>query len=141
MAVPAGTVKKLGPGVLTVGSVGTALDFSGRVTKASITWKVDTTDDTVVLDGSTIAGDRTYSATLEATVRQDDLTTGSLVDYTWAHKGTEVPFTFTPYSGGRSITGNLVIDPLDVGGDVNATNTADLKWECVGTPTLVDNLS
>jgi hypothetical protein len=96
-----GTVKKMGPGVLTIGSAGAPLDFSGRCTKAAVTWKVDTSDDVAVLSGDTIAGDRTYTATLEATVYQDDLTAGGLVDYSWAHKGETVPFTFQPYAGGR----------------------------------------
>jgi hypothetical protein len=70
---------------------------------ASVTWKVDTEDDTPVLSGGVLAGDRTYTATLEATVYQDDLTAGGLVDYSWANKGTQVPFTYTPYAGaGRS---------------------------------------
>jgi hypothetical protein len=34
-----------------------------------------------------------------------------------------VPFTFQPYAGGRAITGELTIDPLDVGGDVEKKNT------------------
>jgi hypothetical protein len=141
VATPAGTIPKLGPGTLTVGSVGTALDFSGRCTAASVTWKVDSGDSTVVLSGDTLAGDRTYSATLEANVMQGDLTTGGLVDYTWTHKGEVLPFTYTPYSGGRSITGTLTIDPLDVGGDVGKKPTAAIKWECVGEPTLVDDLT
>lgn len=140
MALP-GTVKKLGPGVLTIGSAGTALDFSGRCLKAAVTWKVDQKDDTVVLSGDTIAGTRDYTATLEATVLQDDLTAGDLIDYTWTNKGTQVPFTYTPYTGGRSITGELVVDPLDVGGDVNTKNNADLKWGCIGEPDLVDDLT
>jgi hypothetical protein len=52
-----------------------------------------------------------------------------------------VPFTFTPYTGGRSITGRLIVGPLDVGGDVSKKNTSDIKWACVGEPTLVDDLS
>lgn len=142
MTAPASapTIRKLGPGVLTIGSAGSALDFSGVCTKAQITWKVDTSDDVTVLDGSTVAGERNYTATLEATVYQDDLTAGGLVDYSWSHKGSQVPFTFQPYSGSREITGELVIDPLDVGGDVKKKNTADIKWGCVGEPTLVDDL-
>jgi len=140
VALP-GTVKKLGPGDLTVGAVGSALDFSGRCTSAQLTWKVDQSDDTPVLDGTTLAGDRTYTATLEASVVQADLTVGDLIDYSWANKGTSVPFTFTPYTGGRSITGTLIVDPLDVGGDVKKTNKHDIKWSCVGEPTLVDNLA
>ncbi|MET0995458.1 MAG: hypothetical protein ABWY20_15860 [Mycobacterium sp.] len=135
------TVRKLGPGVLTVGAVGSPLDFSGRVTKASVTWKVDTSDDVPLLSGGTEAGDREYAATLEATVYQDDLTAGGLVDYSWVHKGETVPATFTPYADGRSITGELVVDPLDVGGDVGKKNTSDLKWAFLGEPELVDDLS
>jgi hypothetical protein len=135
------TVRKLGPGTLTVGTVGAPLDFSGQCTSAAVTWKVDNEDDTPVLNGGVLAGDRTYTATLEATVYQDDLAAGGLVDYSWANKGTQVPATYTPYSGGRSITGQLIVDPLDVGGDVNKRNTSDIKWAFVGEPALVDDLS
>lgn len=143
MTSPTPTVRKLGPGALAIGAVGTSLDFAARCTSAKIAWKVDTTDDLPTLDGGTISGDRTYTATLEATVYQDDLYPGpgGLVDYTWTNKGSQVPFTYTPYSGGRAITGELVVDPLDVGGDVAKKNTADIKWGCVGEPELVDDLS
>jgi hypothetical protein len=53
-----------------------------------------------------------------------------------------VPFTFAPFGdAGRSITGELVVDPLDVGGDVGKKNTSDLKWACLGEPELVDDLT
>jgi len=140
---PVPTVRKLGPGALAIGSVGSSVDFAPRCTSAKVTWKVDSSDDVQVLSGDTEAGDRTYTATLEATVYQDDLYAGAggLVDWTWAHKGTQVPFTYTPYTGGRAITGELIVDPLDVGGDVGKKNTSDVKWACVGEPELVDDLS
>ncbi len=143
MTAPAPTAipRKLGPGTLTVGEVGDALDFSGRATAVTITWSVDTEDDIPTLDWSTIAGDRTYTATLEATVLQDDLLTGGLIHYSWTNKGAQVPFTFTPYETGVAITGELIVDPIDVGGDVKKKNTSDIKWACVGEPTLVDDLS
>jgi hypothetical protein len=139
---PTPTVRKLGPGVLTVGSAGDPLDFSNRCTSAAVRWSVDQEDDTPVLSGETLAGDRTYTATLEATVYQDDLHPGAggLVNYSWANKGTAVPATFTPYTGGLSITGTLIVDPLDVGGDVAKKNTSDLKWAFLGEPELVDDL-
>lgn len=141
MTSPTPTVKKLGPGVLTVGSAGAVVDFSSRCTSVQVTWKVDQSDATVVLSGATIAGDRTYTATVEATAFQDDLTAGGLMAYSWTNKGAVVPFAFTPYAGGRSITGELTVDPLDVGGDVDKKNTVDIKWECVGEPDLVDDLT
>lgn len=141
MTSPTPTVKKLGPGVLTVGAVGSPLDFAGRCTSVKISPTVDTEDDVPLLDGSTEAGDRTYGATLEATVYQDDLTAGGLVDYSWAHRGEIVPCTFTPYTGSRSVAGELVVDPLEIGGDVGKKNTSDLKWAFVGFPDLVDDLT
>lgn len=137
---PPVTVRKLGPGVLTVGAVGSPLDFSGQATTAQIVPNVEQEDDTPVLSGATLAGDRTYTAALEATVFQDDLTGAGVVAYSWAHKGEQVPFTFTPYAGGQSITGELIVDPLPIGGDVAKKNTADLAWACVGFPELVDDL-
>jgi hypothetical protein len=141
MTSPTPTVKKLGPGTLTVGAVGSPLDFAGRCKSVKIVPSVDQEDDELMLDGTTEAGSRTYTATLEATVKQDDLTAGGLIDYSWAHKGDAVPFTFTPYAGGRSVTGELVVDPLEIGGDVGQKNDTDLKWACVGFPDLVDDLT
>jgi len=140
---PAPTVRKLGPGSLAIGAVGSSVDFAPRCTSAKIVPKVDTSDDVPVLDGSTVAGDRTYSATLEATVYQDDLYPGpgGLVDFSWANRGLQVPATYTPYAGGRAITGELIVDPLEIGGDVGKKNTSDLKWAFVGFPELVDDLS
>jgi hypothetical protein len=140
-APTAAMIRKLGPGTLTVGAVGSPVDFSNRCTSVTVTWKEDKVDDVDTLSGDTIAGERNYSATLEAKVYQDDLQVGGLVDYSWSHKGQEVPFTFTPYAGGRSITGDLIVGPLDVGGDVSKKNTSDIKWACVGEPQLVDDLS
>lgn len=136
----ASTVKKLGPGVLTVGASGTPQDFSNRCTSATVKWGVKSEDDTLTLAGTTEAGDRTYTATLEASVFQDDLDDAGLTVYTWANKGTVQPFTYTPYVGGKSITGEVVIDPLDVGGEVGKKNKADIKWGCVGEPELIDDL-
>jgi hypothetical protein len=134
-------VRKMGHGQLLVGSAGSPMDFSGRCTKASVTWKEDSSDDVEVLSGDVIDGDTTYDATLEATIYQDDLRAGGIIDYSWAHKGEVVPFTFLPFDGARGVTGQLKLSPLDIGGDVGKKNTSDLKWSCVGEPTLVDDLT
>jgi hypothetical protein len=133
-------VRKMGNGQLIIGEVASPLDFSGRCTKASVTWKVDSTDDTEVLNGDVMAGDTEYSATLEVTIYQDDLRAGGLVDSSWDLKGTEAPFLFVPFEGGRGIAGVLRIDPIDVGGDVGKKNTSELKWMCIGEPQLVDDI-
>lgn len=134
-------VRKLGPGTLTVGAIGSPVDLAPRCTKASVTWKVDTSDDVVTLAGSTIAGDRTYTATLEATLYQDDLRAGEIVDFSWVNKGQQYPAQYQPFDGGRVITGEVIVDPIDYGGDVAKKNTSDIKWAFVGEPTLEDDLT
>lgn len=133
--MPTKTVK-VGPGTLTIGAVGTPLDFTAQVTAASVVWKKNKEDNTPVLSGEEVDGDVDYTATLKATVFQD-LSDDGLVDYTWSHKGEVVPFTFSPSTAaGKSITGNVTVDPLDVGGDVKKKATSDLEWDCSGEPIL-----
>lgn len=134
-------VRKLGPGVLSVGSAGSPIDFSRRCTSVKVTWSVKTEDDTPVLSGDVEPGDRTYTATLEAKVYQDDLRDGELTAFTWENKGASLPATFTPFTGGKSITGDVVVDPMDVGGDIGKKNQSDIKWAFVGEPELVDDLT
>lgn len=134
-------VRKLGPGVLSVGSAGSPLDFSKRVTSVKVAWGVDAEDDTPTLDGGVESGDRTYTATLEASVYQDDLRDGELARFTWENKGSALPASFTPFTGGVSITGTVIVDPLDIGGDVKKKNQSDIKWAFIGEPELVDDLA
>jgi hypothetical protein len=130
---------KMRQGTLSFGATG-GVDASTLITKASTKWKADAGDAVEVLSGATIAGGRTYSSQLAFTAYQDDMADGGLIAYSFAQKGAEVPFTFTPASGGRSIVGTVVVDPIDVGGDVGAKNTSDITWDCVGEPELSDDL-
>lgn len=140
-APPPPAVRKMGPGVLTIGSAGSPIDISRRCTSVSVKWSANAEDDTPVLSGDVEAGDRTYTATLEAKVYQDDLRDGELTKFTWANKGTQQPATFTPWDDSDSITGTVLIDPLDVGGDVGKKNQSDIKWAFVGEPEFADNLA
>src|SRR5262245_1978729 len=134
--MPAKTVK-LGPGELSIGATGTAIDFTCQVTAAHVDWSVDVGDDTQVLCGETVPGERTYSASIAGTLYQD-LDTAGIVAYSWDHKGEEIPFTFTPNSdNGAAVTGTLILDPLTVGGDTAGENmTSDFEWAIVGEPVL-----
>lgn len=132
---------KVGPGTLTIGLVGDTVDFTAQITKATVKWSKQQEDNVPVLSGEELAGERTYSATLTATLIQD-LTPDGLVDFTWENKGAEVPWSYTPSTAaGRSITGVLVVDPIDVGGDVKSRPTSDIEWACVGEPVLGDDLT
>lgn len=132
---------KVGPGTLTLGAVGSPVDLTAQVTSCTVKWNKDQADNVPVLSGEELSGDITYTASLAATVLQD-LSDDGLVDYTWTNKGDQVPFTFVPSSAtGKAISGVLVVDPIDVGGDVKTRPTSDLEWACVGEPTLGADLT
>ena len=134
--MPAKT-NKLGPGTLTVGATGTEVDFSCQVTAAHVDWSADAEDAVQVLCGESVPGARTYSAVLAGTLFQD-LSTGGIVDYSWDHKGEQVPFVFTPVTAGAAkVEGNLILDPLSIGGDEAGANmTSDFEFAIVGDPTF-----
>jgi hypothetical protein len=72
---------------------------------------VDSEDAITTLSGDTLGGARTYGAELDVTAVQD-LDTAGLVAWSWAHKGEDVPFTYTPYTAvGIAITGTVTVDP------------------------------
>lgn len=127
---------KLGPGVLTIGEVASVLDMTAQVTACRIVWSVDKEDNVPVLSGEELEGEADYTAQLTATVLQE-LSDDGIIERTWELAGQVVPFTFTPNSAeGKSVTGNVRVDPIDLGGDVKKKNTSDLEWDCVGKPIL-----
>jgi hypothetical protein len=132
------TVVKLGPGELSVGDIGTPVDFTCQVTAAQVEWSADVGDDTVVLCGETVPGERTYSSVLTGTLYQDLGLASGIVAYSWDNKGAQVPFTFVPNAvAAQQVTGTLIIDPLTVGGDEAGANmTSDFEWAIVGDPVL-----
>lgn len=130
---------RLGPGTLTFGPTGTPLDASCQMVNGVVAWDKDADDPITTLCGDTAAGGVTYNSTLAGTFLQDLSEVDGLVAYTWAHKGETVEFTFTPNTeAGATVTGDLVIDPLDVGSteDYGAVMQSDFEWDCVGEPVL-----
>lgn len=141
MTAPLPIAEEMGPGVVAVGAVGTSIDITAQVQKAVVAWKGNAADSKKVLTGATVGGGKTYTATIALTVFQDDLRSGGMIDFTWAHKGEEHPITFTPTNGGRSITGVITVDPIDYGGEFGAKNSSDITWDFVGDPELSDDLT
>jgi len=127
----------VGPGTFTVGEVGAPLDMSCQLTSFTIAWEADAEDDEPTLCGGVLSGDRTYSAKLTGTVAQD-LETDGVIDFTWKNKGAEVPFSFTPDNSDATtkVTGKVIIDPLNLGGDVGKRGKSEFEWAVVGVPTL-----
>lgn len=136
-------VDKLGPGTVSIGEVGTAVDFSCQVTAAQVEWDVSQDDPTTVLCGESVPGAMTFSATFSGTLFQDLSSAdvgGGIVEYSWAHKGESVPLTFVPSTtAGKQVTGTVTLVPLTVGGDEAGANmTSDFEWAFVGDPVLGD---
>lgn len=130
----------MGPGTFSIGAVGSPLDLTAQVTKCAIVPKASAEDPTPTLSGESLAGERTYAWTVSATVIQD-LTEAGMFDYTWSHKGQQVPFEFVPSTAaGRTVSGIVTVDPIQLGGDVKKKNTSDLEWEIVGDPVLGTDL-
>jgi hypothetical protein len=132
----AGTTTKLGPGELTIGSTAPdMLDLSCQLSAAMVEWSKDKEDDIATLCGDTLAGAANYTAKLTGTVLLD-LSDGGMVDFTWDNKGVSFSFVFTPNTAaGKSVTGTLTVDPLDVGGDeVKKNMSVDFEWDIVGDP-------
>jgi hypothetical protein len=136
--MPASSVR-LGPGTLQLGDVATLMDASCQLANGVVAWDKDAEDPITVLCGDTVAGSVTYSATLSGNFLQDLLLEDGLVAWTWANKGVAVPFTYTPNTAaGATVTGSVVVDPLDVGSDEDygAVMTSDFEWDIVGEPVL-----
>lgn len=124
----------LGPGSLVFGAVGSELDISCQVTAAKVTFDNDKEDDLPTLCGSTIVGEKSYTAQLEFSAAQD-IEADGLIDWTWKNAGAEVPFSFIPKEGETAaVTGVVVVDPVEFGGDVKKRNISDAEWNIVGMP-------
>lgn len=129
-------IKALGPGSLVFGVVATELDISCQVTACKITFDSDKEDDLPTLCGGVIAGEKNYTAKLEATAGQDTEVNG-LIDWTWKNRGKEVPVRFVPHEGETAtVTGTVVIDPVEFGGDVRKRNVSEFEFDFVGIPSF-----
>jgi len=130
---------RLGPGTFTFGETATPIDASCQLSSAVLSWEKDADDDIRTLCGDTVAGAVTYAASLSGTLLQDIANEAGIVFYTWQNKGKAVPFEFVPNTeAGATVTGTIVIDPLDVGSDdeYGSVMESDFEWACVGEPVL-----
>ena len=125
-----------GPGLLTIGTVGSEVDVSCLVNSAKITSEKDQGDNTTKLCGTVKRGSVSYSFTFEGNVDVDAGTDSGLFALSHTAKGTEQTFTYTPSTElGTTATGILVIDPLDFGADEYGDDlTSDFSYSIVGEP-------
>ena len=131
----AAKVFKLGPGTLKLGPTATALDISCQLTNAVLTPDKDTEDPVTVLCGDTIPGASTYQWKITGTALVD-VSAGGMVEYTWTNQNRVAAFEFVPNAeAGATFSGEVIIDPLAVGGDSGKNMAQDFEWSLVGAPT------
>ncbi|MGP9788246.1 hypothetical protein ACT3UD_18395 [Glutamicibacter sp. 287] len=136
MAVETITV---GAGQLTIGAVSDLTNFSSQTTSVKLVPSVDQGDSIAVLSGESVAGDRTESFNLEGTILQDLGATESKTEWLFEHRGETHAFEFVPSTAkGKKITGSLVVEAVEIGGDVGTKPTSDFEFLVVGEPVLGD---
>lgn len=96
-------------------------------------------DEVETLCGDILTAATTTSWAMQGTSIQDWDTTGgvSFVQYSWQNDNVTVPFSWQPNAGASTLTGNVTVRALEIGGDVNKRITTDFDWPLTGKPTAV----
>jgi hypothetical protein len=132
----AGDTFNLGPGELSIGATGTPIDVSCLVNNAVIAASKDQGDSTTKLCGTVKPGAVTYEYALSGNIDTDIDDPAGFFALSQANPGKQYDYTFTPSTeAGTTATGQLVIDPLDFGGDeMGALMNSDFEFSLVGAP-------
>jgi hypothetical protein len=130
---------KLKTGKLLLGTA-PGVEYACQQTNVRIVPEFNEEGDAVeTLCGDTLTPSTTTAWSLQGTAIQDwDSTTGiSFIKYSWQNNGVTVPFSWQPNAGATTITGNVTVRALELGGDVNTRITSDFTWPLAGDPTPV----
>ena len=111
-------------------------DFSCQPSNVMVTASASTSgDDLETLCGDTILAETSLAWELDFTAIQDWEDPQGLIKYSWDNALSTVPFQWIPNdTKSVEITGTVQVQPLDLGGDVNARLTSDAAWPIAGTP-------
>lgn len=127
----------VGAGTLTIGADAALIQFASQVTSVRLVPNVDNEDPVYVLSGEAVAGDRAESFTLEGAMLQDFGAEGSTTEWLFQHRGEEHPFSFTPNTKGkRKITGVVVVEAIEIGGDARTKPQSDFEFQVIGQPVI-----
>lgn len=130
---------RTGPGKFIIGESSDLETFDSQVRSITLEPEVDKGEPKEVLSGEIMRGERTEKFKITGTLINDFGAQDSLVEFCWAKRGQELPFTFTPNtSTGREITGDLIVEAVSIGGEVGETPETDFEFDVVGTPVIGD---
>lgn len=133
-----GSTFALGPGTLKIGvTASPTTDFSCLVNNAVITASKDQGDSVTKLCGTVKAGAVTYTYEMSGNVDQDLTDAAGLHKLSQDQAGKALYYDFAPNTAsGTKAVGQLVIDPLDFGGDeMGEIMNSDFAFALVGKPT------
>lgn len=127
----------VGPGLLTIGAAAALTNFSSQIRGARLVPNVTKGDPIDVLSGEQAPGDRTEAHTLVVNLQSDFGYDQSLTEWLWEHRGTQHPFEYVPNNTlERKITGQLVVEPIEIGGDVKTKPVVEVTFDVIGEPTF-----
>lgn len=127
---------KFGPGTFKIGQTGDEIDASCAVNSLRITVDKSEDDGKTMLCGTAKPGRVTYTYALSGNIDTDSETADGLFALAAANPGSVHPFTFIPNNAGTKASGQLVVDPLEFGGDEYGEDmNSDLEFTLVGPPT------
>jgi hypothetical protein len=111
-------------------------DFSCQPSNVTITASASTSgDDIETLCGDKLLAETTLAWELDFTAIQDWSDPEGLVKYSWDMALETVYFLWVPNDTETvQISGEVQVQPLDLGGDVNTRITSDAAWPIAGKP-------
>lgn len=128
-------IATVGPGLLTIGSAAALTNFSSQMRSARIVPSVSVGDPIDVLSGETVPGDRTETFALVVSIQSDFGHNDSRVEWLWKERGKTHPFAYIPNNAlGRRITGSIIVEPIEIGGDVKSKPAHEVTMQLVGAP-------
>lgn len=133
-----GSTFALGPGTLKIGlTASPTTDFSALVNNVVITASKDQGDSVTKLSGLVKAGAVSYTYEMSGNVDQDLTDAAGLHKLANDNAGKPLYYDFMPNTvSGTKAIGQLIIDPLDFGGDtMGETMASDFAFALVAKPT------
>lgn len=128
---------QVGPGLLTIGAETALTNFSSQIRGAKLVPNITKGDPIDVLSGEQAPGDRTEAHTLVVNLQSDFGHASSLTEWLWEHRGEQHPFEYVPNNTlARKITGVLVVEPIEIGGDVKTKPAVEVTFDVIGEPTF-----
>lgn len=119
---------QLGPGQLTLGNIGSPVEWGAQLTKMELIPDTKTDDPTPLVDGSEAPGDSTTTWTLSGEFLEDYSATG-IIQWCFDNKDSSLPFTFIPNSGqALKAAGNIKVTPVGMGGEAKKTSKRTFEF-------------